>query len=177
MDPIIETQRLILRRPIQADLDAWAAFAADETVMRYIGGVQSRHLAWRAMAATAGSWVLLGFGMFSVIERATGKWIGRLGPLQPAEWPGPEIGWALAREAQGRGYAYEGAAAAIDFAVDILGWTEFIHCIDEDNLPSAALATKLGSTNQGPGQLPAPYHEDRVNIWGQTAAQWKQRRA
>jgi RimJ/RimL family protein N-acetyltransferase len=175
MDPILETERLTLRRPIEADLDGWAAFMADATAQRFLGGPQPRPVAWRAMATMAGSWALKGYGMFSVIERATGKWIGRLGPWQPEGWPGQEVGWGLIPEAQGRGYAYEGATAAIDFAVHTLGWTHFIHCIDAENHPSATLATKLGSTNQGPGQLPHPYHEDRVNLWGQTADQWKNR--
>jgi RimJ/RimL family protein N-acetyltransferase len=163
MDPIIETARLILRRPVEADLGPWTEFAADAENMRFIGGVQHRTMAWRMLATMAGSWVIQGYGMFSVIERATGKWIGRLGPWQPADWPGPEIGWGLTREAQGKGYAFEGA-------------TRFIHCIDIENHPSAALAVRLGSGNMGPGQLPPPYTEE-INLWGQTAAQWKTRRA
>jgi RimJ/RimL family protein N-acetyltransferase len=175
IDPILETERLILRRPIVTDLDSWAEFAADAANMRFIGGALGRFGAWRSMTITAGSWALQGYGMFSVIERATGKWIGRLGPWQPAGWPGPEIGWSLTREAQGKGYAYEGTTAAIDFAVDILGWTSFIHCIDTENHPSAALAARLGSRNLGPGQLPPPYDSDIINLWGQTAAEWKTR--
>lgn len=175
MDPIIETERLILRRPIEADLDEWAAFAADEANTRFIGGAQPRSMAWRALATIAGSWVIKGYGMFSVIERATGNWIGRLGPWQPADWPGPEIAWSLTRSAQGKGYAYEGATAAINFAMDTLGWTSVIHCIHPENIPSAALATRLGSMNSGPGKLPVPYADEPVNIWAQTAAHWKSR--
>lgn len=175
MDPILETERLILRRPIEADLEAWAAFAADEANTRFIGGPQPRAMAWRALATIAGSWVIKGYGMFSVIERATGNWIGRLGPWQPAGWPGPEIAWSLTRDAQGKGYAYEGATAAIDFAVDTLGWSRFIHCINPENASSAALAARLGSTNTGPGKMPEPYAEEQIDIWGQTAAQWKSR--
>ncbi len=176
MDPVLETERLILRRPVESDLAGWADFAADETVMRFLGGPQPRSMAWRSLATQAGSWVLKGYGMFSVIERATGRWIGRLGPWQPADWPGPEIGWGLAREAQGKGYAFEATTAAINFAVDTLGWSSFIHCVDLQNKPSMALAARLGSTNLGPAKMPAPHADDEINLWGQTAAQWKNRR-
>ena len=175
MDVIIETERLVLRPPMEADLDGWAAFSADPSAMRFLGGPQSRSMAWRALATMAGSWAIKGYGMFSVIERATGRWIGRLGPWQPPEWPGREIAWGLSRAAQGRGYAQEGATAAIDYAIDTLGWPQFIHCIDKENHASIALASKLGSTNTGPGQLPAPFNNDPVNIWSQTAAQWRNR--
>ena len=53
--PILETERLILRAPTGEDFDAWAAFSADEEVMRYLGGAQSRPVAWRGMCAMAGA--------------------------------------------------------------------------------------------------------------------------
>jgi RimJ/RimL family protein N-acetyltransferase len=71
------------------------------------------------------------------------------------------------RECWGRGYATEGAAAAIDFAFDRLGWTEVIHAIAPDNVASQAVARKLGSINRGPGHLPAPFADSPVDIWGQ----------
>ena len=174
--PTLETPRLILRPPIQADLDGWAAFCADEETMRFIGGVVSRAVAWRIMSTVAGYWQLQGFGMFSVIEKATGRWIGRLGPIHPEAWPGDEVGWGLAREAWGKGYATEGAAAAMDYAVDVLGWPDIIHTIAPENLASAALARRLGSTNRGPGALPEPFENQPVDIWGQTADAWRANR-
>ncbi len=175
LGPTIETARLFLRPPIQDDLEAWVAFSADEVAAKYIGGVQPRGGAWRGMATMAGSWALLGFGMFSVIEKESGRWIGRLGPWRPEGWPGTEVGWGIAREAQGKGYATEGAAPAIDWAIDQLGWTDIIHCIDPDNTPSQLVAQRLGSMNRGPGKLPAPFENAPVDLWGQTAAQWKAR--
>ena len=173
LGPTLETLRLILRPPIQDDMDAWADFAADAEMAQYIGGAQPRGGAWRSMATLAGSWALLGYGMFSVIEKSSGSWIGRLGPWQPEGWPGTEVGWGLARAAQGKGYATEGASAAIDWAIDHLGWTDVIHCIDPANTPSQLVAQRLGATNRGPGQLPAPFQDTPVDLWGQTAAQWK----
>ena len=173
----IETERLILRPPKLEDFDGWAANMADEEAARYIGGYQPRAAAWRNFLVMAGAWQMQGFAMFSVIEKATGKWIGRLGPWQPEGWPGTEVGWGLAREAWGKGYALEGASASIDWAFDRLGWTDVIHSIDRDNGASQALARRLGSTNRGPGQLPAPYEHVAIDIWGQTREAWRRRRA
>jgi RimJ/RimL family protein N-acetyltransferase len=175
LGPTLETPRLILRPPVQEDFDAWAAFSADEVVTRFIGGLQPRGGAWRGLATMAGSWALKGFGMFSVIEKATGRWVGRLGPWRPEGWPGTEVGWGLARETWGKGYATEGAAASIDWAIDHLGWTDVIHCIDPANVASQKVAQRLGSANRGPGKLPAPFEASPVDLWGQTAAEWKAR--
>ena len=97
--PTIETARLILRPPIQSDFVSWSALMADKHAARFIGGPQPASIAWRGMATMAGSWALKEFGMFSVIERETGRWIGRVGPWQPEGWPGPEIGYGLIQDA------------------------------------------------------------------------------
>jgi RimJ/RimL family protein N-acetyltransferase len=173
----IETPRLLLRIPRAEDLDAFAAMMADEEVARYIGGTAPRSTAWRALMGLIGAWHAYGFAMFSVIEKATGRWVGRLGPWRPEGWPGPEVGWAIVRDCWGRGYATEGAAAAIDWAFDHLGWTEVIHCIDPANVASQCVARKLGSRNRGPGRLPDPFHEAPIEIWGQTREEWRQRPA
>ena len=174
--PVIETERLMLRVPEQGDLDGWAAMMADEEAARFIGGVQPRTASWRGLASMAGSWSLLGFGMFSVVEKSTGQWVGRIGPWMPEGWPGTEVGWGLMRQAWGKGYAVEAAEATIDWAFDNLGWTEVIHCIDPDNTPSQKVAQRLGSKNLGPGVLPAPFEQAVIEIWGQTREDWRARR-
>jgi RimJ/RimL family protein N-acetyltransferase len=173
----LETPRLLLRPPRAGDFDEWATLMADPQAARFIGGQQPRAIAWRAFTSMAGAWQLQGFAMFSVIERSTGRWIGRLGPWQPDGWPGTEVGWGLVRECWGRGYATEGAAASIDWAFSKLGWTDVIHCIAPDNHASQAVARKLGSRNRGRGTLPAPYEDSRVDIWGQKRADWLARPA
>ncbi|MBW8725475.1 MAG: GNAT family N-acetyltransferase [Inquilinus limosus] len=174
--PVLETARLILR-PIRAeDFDAWAEFMADPEATRFLGGALTRPAAWRGFIMVAGAWAMQGFAMFSVIEKATGRWVGRLGPWQPEGWPGTEVGWGLCRAAWGKGYATEGAAATIDWAFDHLGWTEVIHCIAPDNEPSKAVARRLGSRFHGLDQLPAPI-DTEVEIWGQTREEWRSRAA
>ena len=172
--PTLETDRLVLRPPQAEDLDAWAAFAADPEAAHFLGGPQSRAVAWRSICAVAGAWTINGFSMFSVVERATGRWIGRLGPWMPIGWPGPEVGWGLAREAWGRGYAVEGATAAIEWAFDTLGWTEVIHAIDPANERSLSVARRLGSVYLRDDALPEPLNVS-VQIWGQSRDAWRAR--
>jgi RimJ/RimL family protein N-acetyltransferase len=86
--PTLQTSRLILRPPVREDFEAFAAFMADERTARYVGGVLPRSLAWRQFAAVAGSWMLNGYSMFTVIEKSTGAWIGRSGPWMSEGWPG-----------------------------------------------------------------------------------------
>ena len=174
--PVLETARLTLRPTAMEDFQRWAELMADPETARFIGGVQAPAATWRAMMSMAGAWSLTGVAMFSVIERETGLWLGRIGPWQPLGWPGTEVGWSLHPDAHGKGYAMEAAVASIDYAFDVLGWTEVIHCIDPDNVPSQKLADRLGSTNRGPGTLPAPFETARVDIWGQSRDQWRARR-
>jgi RimJ/RimL family protein N-acetyltransferase len=174
--PVLFTRHLMLRVPNGDDFEAWAAFHADEETMRFLNGVQSRPLAWRSLCGMAGAWLVNGFSMFSLIERDTGRWVGRVGPHWPDGWPGTEIGWGVAREFAGRGYAYEAAVASIDYAVDVLGWTEIIHTIDPDNHRSIRLAERLGATNRGPTKLPPPLENVPVDAWSQSADEWRARR-
>ena len=174
--PILETPRLLLRPPSAEDLEPWAAFAADEEAARFIGGVQGRCGAWRSLCVMTGAWTIRGFSMFSVIEKASGRWVGRLGPWMPEDWPGTEVGWGIVRDAWGLGYAAEGASATIDWAFDFLGWTEVIHCIDADNANSQAVARKLGATRLRQARLPAPHQDRPIDVWGQSREQWRARR-
>tara|TARA_R110001606_G_scaffold359994_8_gene512326 strand:+ start:58437 stop:59003 length:567 start_codon:yes stop_codon:yes gene_type:complete len=174
--PTLETTRLILRPTAEADFERWCDFMADEDTARFIGGVQAPSQVWRSMMAMAGAWTLTGVAMFSVIEKSSGRWIGRIGPWQPHGWPGTEVGWSLHRDAAGHGYALEAAAAAVDYAFDHLGWSDVIHCIAPDNGPSIRLAERLGSRNRGPGQLPAPFEEAAIDLWGQTRDEWRDNR-
>lgn len=174
--PRLETDRLILRPTHLDDFPRWCEMMADETAARFVGGVQSPPEVWRGLMSMAGAWSLTGVAMFSVIEKASGQWVGRLGPWQPHGWPGCEIGWGLHPDAWGKGYALEGARAAMDYAFDVLGWEAVIHCIDPDNRPSEKLAERLGSRLQGPGRMPPPFAHVPINIWGQSREAWRTHR-
>ncbi|WP_313253202.1 GNAT family N-acetyltransferase [Stenotrophomonas acidaminiphila] len=171
----LETERLLLRPPCAEDFDAFAAFCADPLPMQHLGGVQAPSVAWRSLATMAGSWHLLGYSMFSVIEKDSGRWVGRAGPWQPHGWPGPEVGWSIVPDRWGRGYAPEAARAAIDWAFDVLGWDQVIHTIAPDNRNSQAVARKLGARVLRHARLPPP-HEVDVEVWGQPREAWKAHR-
>lgn len=173
LGPTLETDRLILRPPVRADFEGLCAFHADPEAMLHLGGVQSPAQVWRTLCTMAGAWHLDGFHMFSVLEKATGEWLGRIGPLYPHHWPDREVGWGLMRSHWGKGYAHEAAACAMDYVFDTLGWDRVIHTIAPDNYASAAVAKSLGSRNQGPGRLPDPYAAYAVDIWGQTRDEWR----
>jgi RimJ/RimL family protein N-acetyltransferase len=169
--PILQTPRLILRPPAGEDFEAWAALDADEVATRFIGGVSGRAESWRGLAWAVGMWGLKGCGLFSVLERDGGRWLGRVGPWVPEGALGTEIGWAIAREAWGRGYATEAAAATMDWAFAELGWSEVIHCIDAPNSASIAVAERLGSR-----WLRADFEGDKpVEVYGQSRAEWAAR--
>lgn len=115
--------------PAAEDFEAFAAFAANPVASRFVGGVLGRHLAWRAWCTLAGAWQIRGYSMFSVIDKSSGAWIGRVGPWMPEEWPGTEVGWGIVPAAQRQGYAKEAAEACVDFAFRELGFREVLRCI------------------------------------------------
>lgn len=176
-EPVLETERLILRLPQLADFDRYAEARADPEATLYTGGAIPRPVAWRKFLEYSGAWLLQGFAMFSVVEKTSGAWVGMIGPWRPEGWPGMEVGWSLHRSVWGKGYAIEAAEAAVGWSFDVLGWREVIHSIHPDNLPSQALARRLGSRKRGPAKLPPPLENVPIEIWGQTREEWVARQA
>lgn len=146
--PTLETDRLILRGLTDADLDAYAGMMADPEVVRYIGGeTMDRADAWRNMATVAGHWQLRGFGFFALEEKASGDFVGRVGPWMPEGWPALECGWTLAKPAWGKGYASEAARRAIAWIFEQKpDLTRIISVIHEDNVNSQGVARRIGET-------------------------------
>ena len=141
--PRLTTERLVLRALREDDLDPYATMLADPAVTRYLGqGVPlDRGGAWRQLAMFLGGWTLHGFGQWAVERRADGAFLGRAGLWFPPGWPGLEVGWALAREHWGHGYATEAGAAAIAWAGPGRALVALIH---PDNAASIGVARKLG---------------------------------
>jgi RimJ/RimL family protein N-acetyltransferase len=151
--PVIQTERLILRRWCSADVAPNTAMLADPGTARYITAdgkpVTSDLVGWRNAAILSGHWVLHGFGMFVVEEKSSGKFAGRVGPWFPPGWPGFEVGWGIANEFRGKGYAVEAARAAIDWSFATFELDRIIHCIDRENTASQAVARRLGAEKHG----------------------------
>jgi RimJ/RimL family protein N-acetyltransferase len=175
LGPTLETERLRLRPARSDDFEAWARMVADPVAMRFLGGPQSRPAAWRSMCVFTGAWIVRGFSNFSIVEKATGRWIGRAGPWQPEGWPGTEVAWALDRSAWGKGYATEAAARCIEWTFETLGWDEVIHVIDPANEASIAVALRLGSLRRGPTSLPWPFETVAADIYAQDRSTWRAR--
>jgi RimJ/RimL family protein N-acetyltransferase len=161
--PVLETERLILRMWREADFDEYARMCADPDVMRFLGGkTMTRLEAWRHMAFLVGHWMLRGYGHFAVEEKASGRFVGRLGFLYPAGWPGFEIGWTLARDCWGRGYAIECARRALEYGFVELDQPHIISLIHPDNRASISVAERLGEKLEGETDLMGI----RVQIYG-----------
>jgi RimJ/RimL family protein N-acetyltransferase len=113
----------------------------------------------------AGHWALHGAGMFVVEEKRSGKYVGRVGPWFPPGWPGFEVGWGIAPEFRGKGYAVEAARASIDWSFATFALDQIMHCIDCENLASQAVARRLGAEKQG-----------EFDLFGHAADVWVTRR-
>jgi RimJ/RimL family protein N-acetyltransferase len=149
--PTIETERLSLRPFREADVSALFELLQDPDVVRYIGDrrVPTLQETWRAVAGWLGHWAMRGYGQWAIEERSSGRFIGRAGIINPAEWPGPEVGYVLGREWWGHGYATEAARAAMNWGFEEIGFDELISLIDPDNAASIAVATRLGESLRG----------------------------
>jgi RimJ/RimL family protein N-acetyltransferase len=151
--PVIETERLLLRQWRGDDVAPNTAMLADPGTARFITvdgkPVTSELNGWRNAAIMAGHWMLHGVGMFVVEEKSSGKFIGRVGPWFPPGWPGFEVGWGIATEFRGKGFAVEAARASIDWAFATFDIDRIIHCIDRENTASQGVARRLGARKDG----------------------------
>ena len=147
--PEIRTARLTLRAIAMADWEAYAAMWADPRVTRFIGGApRPRDLAWTKFTQSAGLWPLLGYGYWSVIDGATGDYLGlggfaRFERAIDALEGYPECGWAFTAGTWGRGIGSEAVGAMVAWADDAgLGETRCM--INDGNDASVKVATRNG---------------------------------
>lgn len=149
--PVLNTERLVLRPFNPDDLDPFASMVADPEVIQkatYDGMVMTRTQAWNWLCLMLGHWLMRGFGIWAVEEKETGEMIGRIG-LQYLDWfDDVELVWMLAKTAWGKGFASEGARAAIDFCFVELDLLRIAAVIHQDNEPSIHLAERLGMVKE-----------------------------
>lgn len=163
--PTLHTRRLVLRAQRPSDTGPLMAAFADDGFSRFITREKrglDRVEAWRLVALVAGSWAANGFGQWIAEERETGRAVGRIGPWAPDGWPDFEIGWSIFPGHQGKGYAVEGAAAAIVWAHEELGRDHVIHLIDPANAASARVAERLGGRETGRWMVPTG---EEIPVW------------
>jgi RimJ/RimL family protein N-acetyltransferase len=149
--PILETERLKLRGHRLDDFNHCAAMWADPKITRYIGGKPlSEEESWTRFLRYVGHWSLLGFGVWVAEEKATGDFVGEIGfadykrDLEPSLEGTPEIGWVLASQAHGRGYATEAVRAAVAWGDAHFQSTRTACIIAPENLASVRVAVKCG---------------------------------
>jgi len=163
--PTLHTPRLILRAQQPSDTEPLMAAFADDDYARFITlprRALTRAEAWRPIATVPGMWAVRGYGQWMVEEQGTGQPVGRLGPWHPEGWPDFEIGWSIFPEHQGKGYAAEGAAAAMIWVRETLGRDYVIHLIDPANIASEKVAARLGAKVTGTWNIP---DVGSVNVW------------
>jgi RimJ/RimL family protein N-acetyltransferase len=143
---VLTTPRLIMREMIGDDLDHFAALFGDEHVMRYYPRPRTRSEAQTWIDWNQRLYREHGFGVWAVILRATGEFVGDCGltPLRLGGVDEIEVGYHVRASLEGNGYGSEAASAARDFARDRLGLHRLIAIINPANLPSQRVAAKIG---------------------------------
>jgi len=159
---MIETARLHLRVPEDADADAWTAMLGDPEVARYLGPpLGSREAVAAHIRAIRESHATDGFGGLAMERKDDGRVIGRSGFMvwdtrtwQPRalaeaqDHAEVEIGWTLARDCWGIGYATEAGGACRDHGFAVLGLDRIAAVINPANARSIAVAQRLGMSHE-----------------------------
>ncbi len=149
---MVETSRLLLEPWDGRWFDDYARVLADAEAMRHLGGPRSRAEAEERFSTYTSHWREHGFGPLFAVEKETGRWVGLIGlrKVDSHTWgvdPGDvEIGWIVAREAWGNGYATEGSFAMRDRAFDVVGLPWIVARLASANPASERVAQKLGMT-------------------------------
>jgi RimJ/RimL family protein N-acetyltransferase len=148
--PVLHTERLTLRRHQLEDFEPAAAMWASPEVTRHIGGRPfTPQESWNRLLRYVGHWELLGYGFWAMVDTATGRFVGEVGfadfkrELDPPI-DAPEMGWALAPWAHGRGLATEAISAALRWGEAHLKAERAACIIDHGNLASVRVAEKCG---------------------------------
>jgi RimJ/RimL family protein N-acetyltransferase len=147
---VIETERLSLRPYAVGDFDAYAAMVADPVVVRHAGTPMTGEEAWMRLLRFIGHWSVFGYGLFAVVDRASGAYLGETGFMDfrrevvPRIEPLPETAWVFTSAAHGQGYAWEAASAAVRWMADTHTSPATQCIISPANLESIRLAGRLG---------------------------------
>ena len=151
---MIETERLLLRRPTEADVESPPAWLSDPEVMDWLGGIEPPAEVVRLWLA---QWERFPTGKFLAERRSDAAPVGRVGAnyYDPETWQRspagePELGWALAREHWGKGYATEAALAVRTW----LRAPRVVSLIAPGNVRSAQVARRLGAHPEQTVELP-----------------------
>ena len=147
---MLETERLLLRDWQPSDAAPFAALNADPEVTRYLRGPMHRDQSDELLARIRSHWEDHGFGLYAVEVKCSGAFAGFVGlaipSFLPDVLPAVEVGWRLAREHWGHGYATEGARASLRFGFEELELRQIISIIHPSNAASVRVAERLEMT-------------------------------
>src|SRR5678815_606194 len=154
------TSRLVLRRWLASDRLPFAQMNADPTVMQYFPAPLTREESDALVDRVEAHFEKHGFGPWAVEIRGVTEFAGFIGISIPnfvAHFtPCVEIGWRLAAEHWGKGYATEGALAALDYAFNSLQLPEVVSFTTRENLASRRDIEKIGMVYDKSGDFLHP---------------------
>jgi RimJ/RimL family protein N-acetyltransferase len=141
-------------------VNAFAALNADPVVMEYFPEPYTEERTIQFVERIRERWRELGYGLWAVERKDTERFIGYVG-LWPATFrahftPAVEVGWRLAADQWGHGYATEGARAAIDYGFDTLGLEEIVSFTSALNVRSVRVMERLGMRHDVAGDFEHP---------------------
>lgn len=149
--PTLTTRRLILRPWRAADLAPFAAMNADPRVMAFFPAMLSRAESDSLVARAQAHFDTQGFGLWATEAPGVAPFTGFVGLMRPrfeAHFtPCVEIGWRLAFDHWGKGYATEAARAALAFGFETAGLDEIVSLTVAGNARSRAVMARLGMTH------------------------------
>jgi len=183
--PELRTARLLLRRWRDTDRDPFARLNADPAVMEHFPATLSTDESERFASRIEEVFDLQGFGLWAVEVPGVASFIGFIGLSQPqfdaAFTPCVEIGWRLAAEHWGRGYASEGAQAVLEFGFHHLELDEIVSFTTVANDKSQRVMQKIGMHRDPAEDFDHPatpgWHGQRHVLYRLTDWDWWQRRA
>jgi len=157
---IITTERLILRLWKPEDAEPFYQMNQDPEVLRYLIGPLSRERVAEFMVDMNAGFAADKYCLFAVEEQASGAFIGFVGLSRPrfeAHFtPCVEIGWRLAADYWGKGYATEAARAVLAYVFDVLKLEEVVSFTVPDNIRSQRVMNKIGMIRDLHGDFMLP---------------------
>jgi RimJ/RimL family protein N-acetyltransferase len=179
--PTLRTRRLVLRPWRDSDLPPFARLNADPRVMEYFPSLLTPQQSDEVVARIQANFAQHGFGLWAVEVPGATEFAGFVGLAVPGFeapfTPCVEIGWRLTPEVWGRGYATEGASAALDFGFGEAGLSEIVSFTVTANARSRAVMERLGM-HRSPDddfdhpRVPAGHRLRRHVLYRIRAAEW-----
>ena len=147
----LDTPRLRLRQWRESDVTPFAAMNADPKVMEYFPALQSAEASAAGIASWQSQFASQGWSNWAVELVGSGEFIGFIGLSVPRRTftfsPCVEVGWRLAAAHWGRGYATEGARAALRAGFERIGLDEIVSFTAVGNRKSRAVMERIGLRN------------------------------